>query len=85
MHPLMHASLRRVGEPSEAERDPHGFRRDGSARPPQRCLIENGAPDGRPAPAAFSNGVPVLDLLFLLGIIALFAIVGLAAKAVERL
>lgn len=36
---------------------------------------------GRPCP----EGVSVLDLVYVLGVIALFAVIGLVAKGVEKL
>ncbi|WP_423921654.1 hypothetical protein ACPEEZ_01215 [Frigoribacterium sp. 2-23] len=40
---------------------------------------------GRPRPVALSQGVVVLDIVYVLAVIAVFAVVALVAKGVERL
>lgn len=61
---------------------------------PGRCCIDIRAPVGHPRhsesrgppdPLPAEPGVPVLDVIYLAATLALFALVGLIAKGVERL
>jgi len=58
----------------------------GSVRTPIRDVAgvfhRDSAPDRRAVP---TKETPVLDIVYVLGVIVLFALVGLIAKAVERL
>ncbi|MBS3181888.1 MULTISPECIES: hypothetical protein [Leucobacter] len=73
---------------SASARTPYGFREDRPA--PRAAGVRSGdEPDGR-APGRsigrrFSIGDPVLDLVTVLGMIAVFALIGVLGKAVERL
>lgn len=65
---------------------PYGFREDAAARAPTRSRIGTCVRADVPARKPVSRMEPVvLDLVYVLGAIALFVVIGLIGKAVEKL
>ena len=67
---------------------PYGFRKDARLRPGRGCVIgsaRGGPRDPRPGPPVIRMELGVLDSVCVLGLIAVFAVIGLLGKAVEKL